>query len=150
MDMLTKKSVPMDLLLKGPEEQKVSKEEENTFILQVNWKWKNFKKLLIMTNRCFWKSLHLQYVWLFIAGHTTRHSRGLECISSRSKPSTWISNCGTPCDSNHQRHHVCLLFHSSYDRWPFLLAISCSLLTTSNQDILNRTLGTNLGAAGNT
>ena len=25
MDMLTKKSVPMDLLLKGPEEQKVSK-----------------------------------------------------------------------------------------------------------------------------
>lgn len=35
MDMLTKKSVPMDILLKGPEEQKVSKEEENTFILQV-------------------------------------------------------------------------------------------------------------------
>ena len=33
--MLTKKAVPMDLLLKGPEEQKVSKEEENTFILQV-------------------------------------------------------------------------------------------------------------------
>ena len=39
MDMLTKKSVPMDLLLKGPEEQKVSKEEENTFILQVNQKF---------------------------------------------------------------------------------------------------------------
>jgi hypothetical protein len=36
MDMLTKKSVPMDLLLKGPEEQKVSKEEENTFILQLD------------------------------------------------------------------------------------------------------------------
>ena len=35
MDMLTKKAVPMDLLFKGPEEQKVSKEEENTFILQV-------------------------------------------------------------------------------------------------------------------
>ena len=33
--MLTKKAVPMDLLFKGPEEQKVSKEEENTFILQV-------------------------------------------------------------------------------------------------------------------
>ena len=40
MDMLTKKAVPMDLLFKGPEEQKVSKEEENTFILQV-FKWKN-------------------------------------------------------------------------------------------------------------
>ena len=37
MDMLTKKAVPMDLLLKGPEEQKVSKEEENTFILQVGF-----------------------------------------------------------------------------------------------------------------
>ena len=36
MDMLTKKAVPMDLLFKGPEEQKVSKEEENTFILQVS------------------------------------------------------------------------------------------------------------------
>ena len=35
MDMLTKKSVPMELLMKGPEEQKISKEEENTFILQV-------------------------------------------------------------------------------------------------------------------
>ena len=41
MDMLTKKAVPMDLLFKGPEEQKVSKEEENTFILQV---WKNTLK----------------------------------------------------------------------------------------------------------
>ena len=40
MDMLTKKAVPMDLLFKGPEEQKVSKEEENTFILQV-FRWKN-------------------------------------------------------------------------------------------------------------
>jgi len=36
MDMLTKKAVPMDLLFKGPEEQKVSKEEENTFILQLD------------------------------------------------------------------------------------------------------------------
>ena len=48
MDMLTKKSVPMDLLLKGPEEQKVSKEEENTFILQVNLKLEIPQKLTII------------------------------------------------------------------------------------------------------
>ena len=42
--MLTKKAVPMDLLFKGPEEQKVSKEEENTFILQV-FIWRNETKL---------------------------------------------------------------------------------------------------------
>ena len=88
--------------------------------------------IIIMTNRCFWKSLHLQYVWLFIAGHTTRNSRGLECISPRSQSSTWISNCGTPCDRNHQRDYVCLFFHSSHNWWSFLLAISCPLLTTSN------------------
>ena len=40
IDMLTKKTVPMDLLMKGPEEQKVSKEEENTFILQVTLMYK--------------------------------------------------------------------------------------------------------------
>ena len=45
MDMLTKKAVPMDLLFKGPEEQKVSKEEENTFILQV-WNKKYFQEKL--------------------------------------------------------------------------------------------------------
>ena len=32
---VTKKDIPLDLLLKGPEEQKVSKEEETTFIYQV-------------------------------------------------------------------------------------------------------------------
>ena len=39
MDCLTKKKVPLDMLIKGgpAEEQKISKEEENTFILQV-WK----------------------------------------------------------------------------------------------------------------
>ena len=53
MDMLTKKSVPMDLLLKGPEEQKVSKEEENTFILQVNWKLEIPQKPTIINSNCF-------------------------------------------------------------------------------------------------
>ena len=106
---------------------------------------KNYYHIIIL---CDTKYVIL-IIWLFAVGHTTRNSRGLECISSRSQSSTWISNCGTPCYCNHKRDHVCLLFHSSYHRWSFLLAISCSLLTTSNQDILNRTLGTNFGAAGN-
>jgi len=38
MDCLTKKKVPLDMLIKGgpAEEQKISKEEENTFILQLD------------------------------------------------------------------------------------------------------------------
>jgi len=38
IDILTKKKVPLDMLIKGPgaEEQKISKEEENTFILQLD------------------------------------------------------------------------------------------------------------------
>ena len=33
---MSKKNVPLEMLLKGPDEdQKISKEEENTFILQV-------------------------------------------------------------------------------------------------------------------
>jgi len=32
---MRRKSIPVEMLLKAPEEQKVSKEEENTFIVQV-------------------------------------------------------------------------------------------------------------------
>lgn len=36
LDVLTKSKVPLEMLIKGPEEQKISREEENTFILQLD------------------------------------------------------------------------------------------------------------------
>ena len=114
MDMLTKKAVPMDLLFKGPEEQKVSKEEENTFILQVSlvnitclfMKFKSygsFSDIIVV---------HLSFS---LVGHFERNSCGFECIGTRGESSTGISNCGALGDFNHQCHHVRLLFHWVYN-----------------------------------